>query len=407
MSIMKGGIIKPTSYHIHFLGVDGKLFWKGVTHEDQIAGEPISRKTVNRAKQTRRSNAESSESVTIDGGIGKTRINFPTPEPVLYIATFIFLGSEGSAVWGSPTSISLKTDVENLLKKLPRKIYTKEETPVGFGQSRQPVDTVAESPLQGKARTRAKSGNAARGTSKFSKLPKNAHDSDDEIRSQPEINGDMGEVSQLAFATQAPGRFSSTYDDLEFPTQANKEKKAQPKTTFSASTFPNSSQSTGHSPQVVIITKSRRGDPRQTKASVEKGKKHNGGPRLINYSDGTSLNRSTAGSVVGLKKMSGAASNRRRQEPEQHSPSPSEPGQLGVEAEPEKASAKGPRWGWQGMTEVTKEDAFIPKNQQELLDRPECERFSDLVIFPTFPFDIVDFVNPTIRWLHLSSLELM
>lgn len=388
MSIMKGGIIKPTSYHIHFLGVDGKLFWKGVTHEDQIAGEPISQKTTNRAKQARRSNAESSESVTIDSGIGNTKVNFPTPEPVLYIDTFIFLGSEGSAVWGSPTNISLKTDVENLLKKLPRKIYTKEETPLGFGQGRQPVDTVAESPLRGKARTRAKghrSGNAARGTSKFSKLPKNAHNSDDEIRSQPEINGDVGEVSQLPFATQALGRFSSTYDDLEFPTRANKEKKAQPKTTFPASPFPNFSQSTGHSPQVVIITKSRRGDSRQTKASVEGGKKHNGGPKLINYSDGTSLDGSTTGYVtggVGLKKMSGSDSNRRRQEPERHSPSPSEPGQLDVEAE---LPAKGPRWGWQGMTKVTKEDAFIPKNQQELLERPECERFSDLLsYFPRF-----------------------
>lgn len=390
MSIMKGGIIKPTSYHIHFLGVDGKLFWKGITHEDQIAGEPISQKTASRVKPTRRSNPEISESVTVGSGVGNTRTNFPMPEPVLYIDAFVFLGSEGSAVWGSPTNISLKTDVENLLKKLPRKIYTKEETPVGFGQGRQPVDTVAESPLQGKARTQAKgqgSGNAARGTSKFSKLPKNAHDSDDEIRSQPEINGDVEEVSQLAFATQAPGHFPSTYGDLEFPTQANKEKKAQT-TKFPASPFPNSSQSTGHSPQVVIITKPRHGNPSQTKASVEKGKKHNGGPKLINYSDGTSFDGSTAGSVtgmVGLKKMSGAASNQRRQEPERHNPSPSEPGQLHVEAEPGETSKKGSRWGWQGMTEVTKEDAFIPKNQQELLDRPECERFSDLSsYFPRF-----------------------
>lgn len=391
MSIMKGGIIKPTSYQIHFLGVDGKLFWKGVTHENQIAGEQISRKTSSRTKQVRRSNAESSESAATDSGIGNTRTNFPTPEPVLYIDSFTSLGSEGSAVWGSPTSISLKTDVENLLKRLPRKIYTKEETPVGFGHGRQPVDTVAESPLQGKTKTRAKgqgSGNAARGTSRLSKLPKNVHDSDDEIHSQPEINGDVEGVSQLGFATQA-GRFSSTYDDLEFPTQVGQKKKAQSRTTsLLASPLPISSQSTGHSPQVVIITKSQRKDPPQIKAGIEKEKKHSGGPKLINYSDGTG---STAGSVtskIGSKKMSAATSNRRGQESGRRSPSPPKPRHFDIEAEAEETQVKGSRWGWQGMTKVTKEDVVIPRDQQELLDRPECERFFELstpfVIFPTF-----------------------
>lgn len=406
MSIMKGGIIRPTSYQIHFLGVDGKLFWKGVTHENQIAGEQISQKTSNRAKQARRSNAESSESVATDSGIGNTRTNFPTPEPVLYIDTFTFLGSEGAAVWGSPTSISLKIDVENLLKRLPRKIYTKEETPVGFGQSRQPVDTMAKSPFRGKTKTRAKghgSGNAARGTSKFSKLPKNAHDSDDEIHSQPEINGDVEEVSQLGFATQAPGRFSSAYDDLEFPTQSDQKKKAQSKTTsLLASPLPISSQSTGHSPQVVIITKSQRKDPSQIKAGIEKAKKHSGGPKLINYSDGTGSTASSVTSRIGSKKVSGAASNRRRQESGRRSPSPPKPGQLDVETEAEETQVKGPRWGWQGMTEVTKEDTVIPKDQQELLNRPECEHFFELSTPLSFflrllGFNVPDSVTPTLK----------
>lgn len=385
MAILKGGVIKPTSYQIHFLGVDGKLFWKGITHEDQIAAEPISRKASNRAKQAHRSNVES---VITGSGAGGTKTDFPTPEPVLYIDSFTLYGSEGSAIWGSPTSISLKADVENLLKKLPRKRYTKEETPVGFGQGCQPVGTAAESPLQRKAQTRAKgqrNGNSAQGTSRKNTLPKlpkllkSTHDSGGEIHSQPEINGNAEEESQLAFTTQAPGCFS-TYDDLEFSTQAVQGNKTLAKAT--SSPLPNSSQFTGHSPRVVIITKpQQRENPRQTKASVEKKKKPSGKPKLINYSDGTGFDGSTAGSVVNegrSKKMSGTARNRHKREFKRWSSSLSESGSVDGGAECDEASAKISKVflanrGWQGMTGVAKEDTIIPKNQQELLERPECE----------------------------------
>lgn len=382
---MKGGIIKPISYEIHFLGVDGKLFWKGVTHEDQIAGEPRSWKTGNQAKQALRSNGGSSGSVATDSA-RNARVDLPTPEPVLYINDFTFVGSAGSAVWGFPTSISLKTDVENLLKKLPRKKYTKEETPVGFGQGCRPMDTVAESPLRGRSGARAKgrgSGNTTGGTSRKNayKRPKNAYDSDDEINSQPELNDDGEEESQLAFTTQAPACFSSTYDDLEFSTQAGQGKKARAKATFpQLSSIPYSSQSTGHSPQVVIITKPR---PRegllQIKAGMEKEKRHSGKSKLINYSDGTGFDGSTAGSMAsdsGSKKTRLAASNRHKRVPRRRSSSLSESGQVDVEAE--QALRKGSRWGWQGMITITKEDTIIPQNQQELLDQPECKQNSEL-----------------------------
>lgn len=386
---MKGGIIKPISYQIHFLGVDGKLFWKGVTHEDQIAGEPRSRKTGNRAKQALRSNGGSSGSAATDSA-RNTRADFPTPEPVLYINDFTFIGSAGSAVWGPPASISLRTDVEELLKKLPRKKYTREETPVGFGQGCQPMDTVVKSPLQGKSKARGKgqrSGNTAGGTSrkntlpKLHKRPKNAYDSDDEIRSQPELNGDGEEQSQLAFTTQAPARFSSTYDDLEFSTQADQGKEPRAKATFpQLSSIPNSSQSTGHSPQVVIITKPRRrGDLIQIKAGVEKEKKYSGKPKLINYSDGTGFDGSTTSSVAsdsGSKKICVAANNQHKRVSGQRSSSFSESGQADVGAG--GALEKGSGWGWQGMITITKEDTVIPKNQQELLDQPECEQNSEL-----------------------------
>lgn len=396
ISGMKGGIIKPTSYQIHFVGVDGKLFWKGVTHEDQISGELASRKTGNRTKQTLRNNGGSSESVAASQA-GNTRVNFPTPEPVLYIDTFTFHGSEGSAVWGSPTSISLKADVKNLLENLPRKKYTEKETPVGFGRGCQPMDTMAKSPLQGKAKIRAKGqggGNTARETSRKNTLPKllgqpkNVYDSDDEIHSQPEING-VEEESQLAFATQAPARFSSTYDDLEFYTQADQGKEERAEVApSSARPISKSSQSTGHSPQVVIITKAqRRVDPRQIKASAKNEKKHSGKPKLINYSDGTGFGGSAASPAANKRSSKKMSIVQHKREPGRRSSSLSDSSLIDAGAEGEEASRKGSSWGWQDMMNVTKEDTVIPKNQQELLDRPECERISKLsnpFILPSF-----------------------
>lgn len=393
---MKGGIIKPISYQIHFLGVDGKLFWKGVTHEDQIAGEPRSHKTGNRAKQALRNNGGSSGSVATDGA-RNTGVDFPTPEPVLYINDFTFLGSAGCAVWGLPTSISLKPDVEDLLKKLPRRKYTKEETPVGFGQGCWPMDTVAGSPLQGKSKARVKGQGSGKGTSrkntlpKLHKRPKNAYDSDDEIHSQPELNGDGEEESQLAFTTQAPACFSSTYDDLEFSTQAGQGKEALAKAAFPRlGSIPHPSQSTGHSPQVVIITKPRRKKGLlQIKAGIGKERGQSGKPKLINYSDGTGFNGSTAGSMVsdsGPKRMCVAANNRHKRVSGRRSSSLSESGQVDVEV-----LEKGSRWGWKGMITITKEDTVIPNNQQELLDQPECEQNSELsnLLLSFFSLDVM------------------
>lgn len=317
---------------------------------------------------------------------------------MLYINSFTFIGSGGSATFGAPTGISSKADIKDLLTKLPRKKYTKQETPVEFKRDRQSTDTLETNPLRKKRSKGPKgqgTGNTTQGPSqknvlcKPPKSPRNINGLDNELRSQPDINDDDddGEESQLAFTTQAPRRFSSTYDDLDFSIPADQKKRRE--TSPLNSSLPSSSfQSTGHPPQVVIITNSQQSrkdskchgtwtNTQKKKPSMKSG--------LVNYSDGTGFDGSTAGSVVnegGSNGTSGTVSNRQKRKFN----SLSESGPVDMKTGNKGASLKAQRKllenrGWQGMTGITKADVVIPRDQQEILDRPECKWFPDLLSF--------------------------
>lgn len=333
--------------------------------------------------------------------MGNTKSNFknaPTPEPVLYITSFDFLGSTGSGIWGAPTSISSKQDIKDLLTKLPRKRHTKEEALAGLKHNNRPADTPERTPLQGN-RSEGPRGQSGRDIAqeflrktpllKPSKHSPNTDDSDDSIRSQPEVNSDdeKEEESQLTFVTQAPGRFSSTYDDLEFSTQIGQKRKAKAKATSPLTSPLQSSpfRSTGHSPQVVIITNSQQNkknlESHQTEANVEK--KPSIKSKFINYSDGTGLGGSTASSIANEGESKGvreATSHRDKHKFGQHSLPLPKSNSVGVRARSKGASQRESlaSRGWQGMTGITKADTVIPEDQQELLDRPECKCFSIL-----------------------------
>lgn len=389
MTTIKGGIIKVISYQIRFLGVDGVLFWKGITYQDQIGNRPTSRKSGKGSEHGSRSGIGGSKSTAKDWGKGDTSINLklvPTPEPVLYITDFTYIGSAGEPLFGKPTGISSRGEVNELLLGLPRKKYLGEEAAVGFKHDSRSMGSVTTASRQRKERKDTEghrgvylpqSNSSQKNVS--SRHPQRTHGSDDEIRSQPQVDSDdvsSEELSQLPFATQAPPRFPSTFDDLEFSTQEGQKNTIASKSPPS-SPLPSSFRSTGHSPQVVITTKSheKKKEPRphQVRKNAE-NRKPGINQRFINYANETEFEESTAGSIVEggrQNKILGEASNRyKRKRSGSNDATVSGPGSLDAGG---KGQAPPIHRGWQGMTRITKEDTIIPKDQQEVLDRPECK----------------------------------
>ncbi|PWW78535.1 hypothetical protein C7212DRAFT_343236 [Tuber magnatum] len=169
---IKGALIRLQEYEIQFVGSDGSLSEKGITFGDQLGVRGA------RAGGTRRSFTRSSE-----------HHSRQIPVPVFVVQKFLLLACEGESIWGTPKTIRANSELETLLSELPRRKITVVN---GSGER----DRKPRQPVRQVSGDREVTGDRGGGD-----------DDDEDEDTQP-------------FATQAPNKFSSTFDNFEFETRS-------------------------------------------------------------------------------------------------------------------------------------------------------------------------------------------
>ncbi|CUS09811.1 unnamed protein product [Tuber aestivum] len=194
---IRGALIQLQKYEIRFVGSDGSLSEKGITFGEQSGTRGA------RASGTHGSSARPSKDHSRQ-----------IPVPVFVVQGFALLASEGESIWGAPKAVEANSGLATLLAELP----TRGRIPVASGgggrekELRQPVQRVSGTATGGRE--------VAGGRD-------DENDDDEDEDSQP-------------FATQAPNRFSSTFDDFDFGTRSQFRARAPTGSQLSGDSLPSS-----------------------------------------------------------------------------------------------------------------------------------------------------------------------
>ncbi|RPA92547.1 hypothetical protein L873DRAFT_183632 [Choiromyces venosus 120613-1] len=277
---IKGALIHLQEYEIRFVGSDGALSEKGITFRGQLATKGA------RTNETRKSLTEFS-------------MHHPPeiPIPVFVVQKFQLIACEGECIWGTPKNIQRNAELLTSLAELPRR---KTSAASGNGAREKEWRQSAQQV----------SGTATGGR----RIAGNQGDEDDD---------DEDEDSQ-PFATQAPNRFSSTYDDFDFETYSQFRAGAPTGSGLSGDSLPSSLRVSQKNSR-PLKRKDVGFDDQPEKSPIRPKVQPVAKLRRSHNSDASSHNSMTDSLVL--------------------------------------------HPGWQGMIEVTKEDSTIPEDQEMELEK--------------------------------------